>query len=113
MTKVINDSDNFKMIEPMSRVEKNKGKVESIEIEKTNYKDFTKDELIRIIEDKDKAYENLKTVMEAQEEKSKMTLENYAEACNEQVKNLKKILSYYENKLNVIKDILNLEGGEK
>lgn len=105
--------ETLKVIEPMSRSEKNKAKAESIEIESADYKNFNKEELIKIIEDKDRAYSNLETVMNNKEEAHNSTVKNLCTTYDETISQLKRLVEYYKNKLDVIKGIIDLEGGEK
>ena len=96
-----------------------KEKVDKLEIESVDYKTLTKEELIKVIEDKDKAYENLKhnfDIMVDQKDKQlKDTADYYAMRVNE----VNSLLEYHKRKLKLINDIVNIEnipvkkGGEK
>lgn len=96
-----------------------KEKVDKLEIESVDYKTLTKEELIKVIEDKDKAYENLKhnfdMMVDQKDKQLKDTADYYAMRVNE----VNSLLEYHKRKLKLINDIVNIEnipvkkGGEK
>ena len=96
-----------------------KEKVDKLEIESVDYKTLTKEELIKVIEDKDKAYENLKhnfdMMVDQKDKQLKDTADYYAMRINE----VDSLLEYHKRKLKLINDIVNIEnipvkkGGEK
>ena len=75
---------------------------ETLEVPKVAYEDLKKDELIKVLEHKDKSLEHYESLQE----------ENKKEV--NRIKELQSIIAYYERKLNVLKDIITMEnGGEK
>ena len=75
---------------------------ETLEVPKVAYEDLKKDELIKVLESKDKSLEHYELLQE----------ENKKEV--NRIKELQSIIAYYERKLNVLKDIITMEnGGEK
>lgn len=85
-----------------------------IEVEKTDYTNFSKEDLIKIIESKDNACENYMTVIETNEKKYDMTIKNLNDTYEKHVKDLNSLIKYYERKLKLISDLINIEtGGEK
>ena len=78
-----------------------------------NYNSMTKEELIGVIKSKDQAYENLKIVMDNNKADYENSLKNQRDNNRKVIDSLNKVITFYRNKLNVIKDICNLEGGEK
>ena len=77
------------------------------------YDSMTKEELIGVIKSKDQAYENLKIVMDNNKADYENSLKNQRDNNRKVIDSLNKVITFYRNKLNVIKDICNLEGGEK
>lgn len=77
------------------------------------YDSMTKEELIGVIKSKDQAYENLKIVMDNNKKDYEDSLKNQRDNNRKVIDSLNKVIAFYRNKLNVIKDICNLEGGEK
>lgn len=77
------------------------------------YNSMTKEELIGVIKSKDQAYENLKIVMDNNKADYENSLKNQRDNNRKVIDSLNKVITFYRNKLNVIKDICNLEGGEK
>ena len=78
-----------------------------------DYNSLTKEELIGVIKTKDQAYENLKIVMDNNKKDYEDSLKNQRDNNRKVIDSLNKVIMFYKNKLNVIKDICNLEGGEK
>jgi hypothetical protein len=77
------------------------------------YDSMTKEELIGVIKSKDQAYENLKIVMDNNKADYENSLKNQRDNNRKVIDSLNKVITFYRNKLSVIKDICNLEGGEK
>lgn len=87
---------------------------ERIEAEAVNYNDLTKEELVNILIDKDKVLKLYEDKYNETVESHKAELNNMNEFYSKRVEELTHIINYYERKLKVVKDILNLEtGGEK
>lgn len=77
------------------------------------YDSMTKEELIGVIKSKDQAYENLKIVMDNNKKDYEDSLKNQRDNNRKVIESLNKVITFYRNKLNVIKNICDLEGGEK
>lgn len=115
MTKNLVEGKDFDTVTPVldTRVNKNKNLVETVEAETVDYKDLSVDELIKIIEDKDRACENYKTTIEGMEKKHEMSIKNMADSYDNHVKKLTSVIRYYERKLRVLGDIINMEDMEE
>lgn len=96
-----------------------KEKVDKLEIESVDYKTLTKEELIKVIEDKDKAYENLKHNFDMMVDQKDKQLKDTADYYTMRVNEVNSLLEYHKRKLKLINDIVNIEnipvkkGGEK
>lgn len=96
-----------------------KEKVDKLEIESVDYKTLTKEELIKVIEDKDKAYENLKHNFDMMVNQKDKQLKDTADYYAMRVHEVDSLLEYHKRKLKLINDIVNIEnipvkkGGEK
>lgn len=96
-----------------------KEKVDKLEIESVDYKTLTKEELIKVIEDKDKAYENLKHNFDMMIDQKDKQLKDTADYYSMRVNEIDSLLEYHKRKLKLINDIVNIEnipvkkGGEK
>lgn len=77
------------------------------------YDSMTKEELIGVIKSKDQAYENLKIVMDNNKKDYEDSLKNQRDNNRKVIESLNKVITFYRNKLGVIKNICDLEGGEK
>lgn len=83
---------------------------ETLEVPKVAYEDLKKDELIKVLESKDKSLEHYETLQEENKKEVNRMNEYYVN----RIKELQSIIAYYERKLNVLKDIITMEnGGEK
>ena len=83
---------------------------ETLEVPKVAYEDLKKDELIKVLEHKDKSLEHY----EALQEENKKEVNRMNEYYVNRIKELQSIIAYYERKLNILKDIITMEnGGEK
>ena len=83
------------------------------EIKPVDYNKLTKEELVQIIKSKDTAYDNLKVVLDKTKEDSDNLVKEITEDYKKKFESLGKVVKYYQNKLNVIKELIDLEGGEK
>lgn len=96
-----------------------KEKVDKLEIESVDYKTLTKEELIKVIEDKDKAYENLKHNFDMMVDQKDKQLKDTADYYSMRINEIDSLLEYHKRKLKLINDIVNIEnipvkkGGEK
>lgn len=83
---------------------------ETLEVPKVAYEDLKKDELIKVLESKDKSLEHYELLQEENKKEVNRMNEYYVN----RIKELQSIIAYYERKLNVLKDIITMEnGGEK
>lgn len=80
---------------------------------KVAYEDLTKEDLIKLLNDKDKAIENYKIQDEQKDKSFESQLANINETYKQHLDNLKTINTYMSRKLKVIKDIITMEEGEK
>ena len=84
--------------------------VDTLAVPRVAYEDLKKDELIKVLESKDKSLEHYELLQE--ENKKEINRMNYYYV--NRIKELQSIIAYYERKLNVLKDIITMEnGGEK
>ena len=83
------------------------------EIKPVNYNELTKEELVQIIKSKDTAYDNLKVILDKTKEDSDNLVKEITEDYKKKFDSISKVVKYYQNKLNVIKNVIDLEGGEK
>ena len=84
----------------------------TLDADKVAYTELTKEELIKVLESKDKSLDNYSHMGE----QHKKELDNMNEYYVARIKELNSIISYYERTLNVLKDIITLEtdkGGDK
>lgn len=77
------------------------------------YDSMTKEELIGVIKSKDQAYENLKIVMDNNKENYDKDIKEIDKNYQKVISDLTRAIKYYKNKFNIIKNICDLEGGEK
>lgn len=80
--------------------------VDLLETTTTDYKDLKKEELIKIIESKDVAYDNLATQLDREKETNKLALENMDKHYKEHIRNLDALIKFHEDQLNLIKSIV-------
>lgn len=83
------------------------------EIKPVNYYELTKEELVQIIKGKDTAYDNLKVILDKTKTDSDNLVKEITEDYKKRFENINKVIKYYQNKLAVIKSLIDLEGGEK
>lgn len=84
-----------------------------LEFEKVDYNTLDKKELIDIIETKDKSIENYKSVLETKEEQHKKYEEDINDYYRDRLGELNSLIRYYERKIKLIRDLIELEtGGE-
>jgi esterase/lipase len=83
------------------------------EIKPVNYDELTKEELVQIIKSKDTAYDNLKVILDKTKEDSDNMIKEITDTYKKKIEGIGKVIKYYQNKLAVIKSLVDLEGGEK
>ena len=87
---------------------------ETLEIAKVDLEELDREALINLIKDKDTIINHLNTLLENKKEEMTKELENMNNYYSKLLKDKSAIISYYERKLNVLKDIINIEtGGEE
>jgi len=79
---------------------------ELLETVTTDYKDLKKEELIKIIESKDIAYDNLAAQLDREKEANKLALENMDAHYKGHIRNLDALIKFHEDQLNLIKNIV-------
>lgn len=88
--------------------------VEKIEAEPVDYNTLSKAELISVLADKDNVINNYITKIENMEDSHKLEIENLNTYYSQRNTELSNLIMYYERKLRILKDIINIEtGGEK
>lgn len=88
--------------------------VEKIEAEPVDYNTLNKAELISVLADKDNVINNYISKIENMEEAHRLEIENLNTYYSQRNTELSNLIMYYERKIKVLKDIINLEtGGDK
>lgn len=91
-----------------------KVKAETVEAEKVNYTELDKEQLIRLLVNKDTALENYEHKVNEMETNHKTEIDNMNEFYRARLNEHTHLIHYYERKLKVLKDIITIEeGGEK
>lgn len=91
-------------LEPTATVD-----VDSVEIKEVDYKDLTKQDLIRMCEEKDsllKCYENSAQEVQKYHDKEMENLNNHYV---KQIKELTKVIGYFKKKNKLVVDLLTIE----
>lgn len=83
-----------------------------IEVEKIEYDQMTKAELVDVCKQQGTQLENYEVVLNKEREVNKETLSKIQEAYKKQLDACNALLKYYERKFKLIKDLLNIEEGE-
>ena len=87
---------------------------ETVEAEKVNYAVLNKEQLIRVLTDKDTALKNYEHKVSEMEANHKTEINNMNEFYRARLNEHTHLIHYYERKLKVLKDIITIEeGGEK
>ena len=90
-----------------------KATAEVIKPEVVDYNNLSKEELIAIISEKDKAFKHYEDKIKDMEESQKNEINNLNDFYTKRVQEMSHLVNYYERKLGIIKDIINIEtGGE-
>ena len=82
------------------------------EVKPVELKSLSKEDLINIIEEKDKVigrYEDRVKELQEFSEKEKQGLSEYY---LERIKELKSLVGYYERKIRILRDLINIETGD-
>ena len=92
----------------------NKPEIEALDLETVDLKSLTKEQLINLVEQHKTACANYENTIESMKEKNKEATDELTEYYNKHMSELNSLVKYYERKLKVLKDIINIEtGGEK
>ena len=106
-------------VQMLNDVETNKENKENKENELAteavvDFNTLTKDELLKVLDQKQVSIKNYMQHVENTEASYKIEIENLTKFYEEQIKKLRNILEYYERKFKLIMEIINIEkGGEK
>lgn len=86
---------------------------ETVEVEKVDYNTLDKKELIDIINAKDKSIENYESVLADKKEFYEKQMEELNAYYRDRINELNNLIKYYERKIKLIKDLIDIEtGGE-
>lgn len=87
--------------------------VDTLEPVKVNYEELTKEELIKILKDKDEAMEMCNKALEEKDKHFEAQLNSINETYKQNLDRISTVNGYMSRKLKVIKDIITMEEGEK
>lgn len=91
-----------------------KEKVESLEVEPVDLVELSKEDLIRMVEDKNQVIHNMEIELDRQRKINEQDTKNLNEYYGNRLKESNSLVAYYERKLHVLKSIIDIEtGGEK
>lgn len=76
-----------------------------------DFSTLTKDELLKVLDQKQVSIKNYMQHVENTEASYKIEIENLTKFYEEQIKKLRDILEYYERKFKLIMEIINIEKG--
>ena len=86
---------------------------EKIEVDKIEYDQMTKAELVDVCKQQEKTLENYEIVLNSERNNNKETLTKIQEAYQKQLKDATSLIKYYERKFKLIGDIINIEDGKE
>ena len=86
---------------------------EKIEVDKIEYDQMTKAELVDVCKQQEKTLENYEIVLNSERDKNKETLTKIQETYQKQLKDATSLIKYYERKFKLIGDIINIEDGKE
>jgi len=86
---------------------------EKIEVDKIEYDQMTKAELVDVCKQQDTQLKNYEIVLNSEKENNKETLTKIQEAYKKQLKDATSLIKYYERKFKLIGDIINIEDGKE
>lgn len=87
---------------------------ETVEAEKINYTELDKEQLVRLLMDKDTVLENYEHRVNEMETNHKTEIDNMNDFYRARLNEHTHLIHYYERKLKLLKDIITIEeGGEK
>lgn len=102
--------ENVQMLDAVETNKENELATESV----VDFNTLTKDELLKVLDQKQVSIKNYMQHVENTEASYKIEIENLTKFYEEQIKKLRNILEYYERKFKLIMEIINIEkGGEK
>lgn len=83
------------------------------ELVPVDYKKLSKEELIGIIEEKDKVHNQYEDKIHDMEEGHKKEMDTATEYYLKRIEEMKALTRYYERKLKLLKDIITIETGDE
>jgi hypothetical protein len=83
------------------------------ELVPVDYKKLSKEELIGIIEEKDKVHNQYEDKIHDMEDGHKKEMDTATEYYLKRIEELKALTRYYERKLKLLKDIITIETGDE
>lgn len=86
---------------------------DNIEVEKVDYTTLTKEDLIRLLVDKDTTLENYEHKVNEMETNHKTEIDNMNDYYRARLAEHTHLIQYYERKLRVLKDIITIEEGSE
>ena len=102
-------------VQMMSTMPLEEEKEEVLKVEElvpVDYKKLSKEELIGIIEEKDKVHAQYEDKIHDIEEGHKKEMDTAADYYLKRIEELKALTRYYERKLKLLKDIITIETGD-
>ena len=91
-----------------------KEKVESLEVEPVDLVELSKEDLIRMVEDKNQVIHNMEIELDRLRKINEQDTKNLNEYYGNRLKESSSLVAYYERKLHVLKSIIDIEtGGDK
>ena len=94
-------------------LEKTEDTAERIEIEAVDYKDLNKEQLVQLLESKDKTIDNYATTKADIEKAHTDELTDLNNYYAKKIQELNSLIKYYERKCNILRDVLNIEAGDE
>ena len=84
---------------------------EALELEAVDYNNLKKEELIAMLEDRDKLLAHYEEKIASNEEAYKKEMTNQTEYYGKKFKELHNLIAYHERKIKLIGDLVNIETG--
>ena len=103
-------------VQMMSTMPLEEEKEEVLKVEElapVDYKKLSKEELIGIIEEKDKVHAQYEDKIHDMEDGHKKEMDTATEYYLKRIEELKALTRYYERKLKLLKDIITIETGDE
>lgn len=106
-----NLTENFEPVQMMTNTPVAVEAPEEVSLEVTDYNLLDKDTLISLHKTKDSTIENYQTVLERNEEERKKEIDGLTNYYREKITEQENVIKYYERKLKLIYDLINIETG--